>query len=322
MQYAEAVERFRRKLEVEKDSSPETVRAYMNDITEFVQYLERERTGFDEVDVPVLRSYFMERSGYRFESKKSTTGNSRTKISPRTQSRKLSAIRTFYNMLVRAKAVKSNPARDIASPRYFKALPPVLTGTETDSLLDRSEKLIHTEEEGPSMALAVRNLCILELLYSSGMRISELVSLNVHEVSHLTKEPGSLRVTGKGKKDRMVFLGSSAVRILKRYLDYRTQLKPKTDRLLINKNGTALTDRGVRDIMKRLEKRTGTKKHLSPHKMRHSFATDLLNAGADIRSVQEMLGHASLSTTQVYTRVSKEKLRDVYRQCHPHGRLR
>ena len=150
------------------------------------------------------------------------------------------------------------------------------------------------------------------------MRISELLSITTQNIrSYDNKIVTELKITGKGKKDRIVFFGPPAQNSIDEYLQYRNQIKPKTESLFVNAKGSSLTDRGVREILNRHQKQTGMQKCLYPHRFRHTFATDLLNEGADIRQVQEMLGHSSLSTTQIYTSVSKERLKQVYHSCHP-----
>lgn len=296
-------------LVVEKNRSPETVRAYMNDLLEFTDYLRRMDQSVLEVELTDLRAYFMERTGVLDHNRL---------ISSRTQGRKLSSIRTFYTMLLNRKLIATNPATSIPSPRFFQSLPGYISGNQMDNLL---EDVKNTSQSSQKFS-DIRDRAIFELLYSSGMRISELLSLSVYDVLKSAKNTGAddiqqqVKIKGKGRKERIVFLGKNARSAISEYL----QIHPGNDELFLNHRGNPLDPRGVRYRMEIWRKSTGHAKKLSPHNFRHSFATDLLNEGADIRAVQEMLGHASLSTTQVYTSVTKDRLREVYRNCHPHGK--
>ncbi len=336
------LETFADFLEHERDVSPHTLRAYLTDLFEFFLFLARRALAPVDVEPRDLRDYFVERTGASFRAERvgpaALTGQSKNrKLGARSQARKLASLRRYYAFLERRERISANPAREIPAPRFFRGLPGVIPTDDLGRLFDeaaadggqtRASTEIPAESGGRGGGDAftrARDAALCELLYSSGMRISELLSLRASSVEHL---PEQLKITGKGRKDRIVFLGASARSALAAYLPLRAAAAgvprgaqtPDAGALFLNRRGGALTDRGARFILRNLARTIGLRKKLSPHKFRHSFATDLLNAGADIRAVQELLGHASLSTTQIYTRVSREKLRDVHRQCHPHGR--
>jgi integrase/recombinase XerC len=334
----------------QKDLSRHSVRAYVGDVWEFLCYAVRENLTLPAIDLSVLRAYFSERTGARFNAggsvdQRALSGTSRgRKLSARSQARKLSSLRGFFEDLGRRGALAENPARELHAPRFFRPLPVVLypgdlarilpdedpasTGaTRSAELASRRANGVDAGQlptNGPEAATGqapehyvARDRALCEMLYSSGMRISELLALTVQDVERL---PSQLKILGKGRRERVVFLGPEARAALEKYLGMRGAFEPRDERLFLNHHGGALGDRGARFIMKKMQQSLGIRRKLSPHKMRHSFATDLLNAGADIRAVQELLGHSSLSTTQIYTRVSRERLRDIYRECHPHGR--
>ena len=329
----------------QKDLSPHSVRAYMLDVWEFLSHLARENLALDAVAVPELRAYFSERTGARFSQQGSVdpralSGTSRQrKLGARSQARKLSALRGFFADLERRGVIAANPAREIRAPKFFRPLPGVLYPEDLARLLP-DEPVPNTRaavtvtqataaspvgadsSDRMDAAFALRDRALCETLYSSGMRISELLSLTVGDVilNSKNKIVDQLKILGKGRKERIVFLGPEARAAVQAYVDVRGVFEPRTDRLFLNHHGRALGDRGARYILKQMQRRLGIFRRVSPHKMRHSFATDLLNSGAEIRAVQELLGHSSLSTTQIYTHVSRERLRDTYRACHPHGR--
>jgi integrase/recombinase XerC len=347
------LETFADFLEHERDVSPHTLRAYLTDLFEFFLFLARRALTPVDVEARDLRDYFVERTGASFRAERvgpaALTGQSKNrKLGARSQARKLASLRRYYAFLERRERISANPAREIPAPRFFRGLPGVIPNDDLGLLFDEalsgertapnamqnaaqnSQRSKRRESAGPGDAFTrARDAALCEMLYSSGMRISELLSLRAASVENL---PEQLKITGKGRKDRIVFLGESARSALAVYLPLRASVTASTRRtsgrvsgraaeaLFLNRRGGALTDRGARFVLRNLARSVGLRKKLSPHKFRHSFATDLLNAGADIRAVQELLGHASLSTTQIYTRVSREKLRDVHRQCHPHGR--
>ena len=326
-------------LEYERALSPHTLLAYKKDLSEFLDYLQAEELRLEELQVQHFRAYFAHRLELKALKKSGKKG-----IGSRTQARKLAAIRSFFAFLEKRKMIKVNPARALKSPRFRRPLPSIPNSQDLEKVFDIAENLAarnrrqdtynghqlkeeeeakHTYSQNPILVEAMlwRDRAICELLYSSGMRISELLSLDLSCVS-TAELPSKIKIKGKGSRERIVFLGSAARSALKEYLKRRPDFLPCSEALFLNYRGGLLTDRGARFILRKLGRSLRFQKDLSPHKFRHSFATDLLNEGADLRFVQEMLGHASLSTTQIYTHVSQERLRNVYRQCHPHAKVK
>ncbi|MFO7898854.1 MAG: tyrosine recombinase XerC [Planctomycetota bacterium] len=286
-------------LETERDYSEHTIRAYSGDVVEFVRFSDRGdglRPG--DIDHLLLRSYLARLRG---------EGRSRSTIA-----RKLSAVRSFLRFLVREEVIEENPAADVRTPRKSKRLPATLDETEVRRLL---------EQPDPATFLGARDRAILEVLYSTGMRAGELVGANLDDLDLIGEV---IRVRGKRKKERLAHLGSYAVAALSAYLDARRRhpKAPRFDRraLILNRSGGRLTARSVRRLLTKHLKRAGLEPRISPHTLRHSFATHLLDHGADLRSVQELLGHESLQTTQVYTHVSAERLKRIYDRAHPRAR--
>ena len=309
-------------LECERRLSVHTLRAYTKDIEELLVYLSENKLGLFSMTPKELRAYFSKRIGSSLPMSMECNKSKRN-LSKRSQARKLASIRDFFRFLERRKGMKGNPAMQLHSPRFQKPLPTVLGPGEIEDVFDRisSEESRLSQEGKIPEALKARNLAICEMLYSSGMRISELLNLRLADVQQL---PDEVKIVGKGEKQRFVFFGLPSRRVLNDYLQKRACLCSlrSSDRLFLNRNGGPLSDRGVRFILKSLQRRLGIPKNIHPHSFRHSFATDLLNEGANIRAVQELLGHSSLSTTQNYTHVSKNRLRNIYRQCHPHAKMK
>jgi len=224
--------------------------------------------------------------------------------------RKLAAVKAFGRYLAARGARPANPADGVPAPKPEKRLPTFLTRSEV-------ERLFATGDADTGDVRSLRNTAILELLYGGGLRLSELVSLNVGDID---RGAGLARVTGKGRKQRIVPVGRSAMHALDRYLSARTDAPSSPDApLFANGRGGRLTGRSVQSIVRRRLEQVSEARSLSPHVLRHTFATHLLNAGADLRAVQELLGHASLSSTQIYTHVTTDRLKDAYRQAHPRG---
>jgi len=222
--------------------------------------------------------------------------------------RRLSQLRSFGRFLVREDVVRTNPFRAVSSPKVPKRLPRPLSVPETVALLSAPDT---------TTAQGLRDRAILEVLYSGGLRVSELVGLDLNSIDWQRNE---LRVWGKGSKERIVFLGKPAMAALQAYIE---QGRPHllrgttTDALFLNRSGGRLTTRSVMNILKKYSRMAGLEKRVTPHTLRHTFATHLLDGGADLRSVQELLGHARLATTQVYTHVSQSRAREVYLRSHP-----
>ncbi len=282
------IEQFCNSLKAEKDASPHTLRAYIKDLEEFLLFIDKKSADIDNLDI---RS-FLASLHYR-------------KLKKSSISRKLATIRSFFKYLHREGSVKKNPAKLVSSPKVQKALPRFLTVDEVFALMD--------SPKGDTFQ-AARDKAILELLYSSGLRVSELTTLDINDFD--IKE-SLVRVKGKGKKERIIPTGSKAVEAMKNYLPERILLKKRSQALFLNTRGGRLTQRSIRRIVDKYGRMIALKGHLSPHALRHTFATHLLHGGADLRSIQELLGHSSLSTTQKYTHVDIAHLIEVYDKAHP-----
>jgi integrase/recombinase XerC len=284
---------FLRHLELERNASPNTIRAYGEDLAQFTEHLRRElgrEPRPEDADHLAIRGFLAElhRRGLRKSS----------------SARKLAGLRTFFGYLCREGRLETNPARILATPRKEKRIPSVLDEAQVLSLLDM-----------PGSGLeAVRGRAILELLYASGIRCAELVSLDRGEVD---LDARMVRVLGKGRKERVVLFGHRAQEALRAWMPARARLRPKSDALFLNARGGRLTDRSVRALVSRRVEQAALARRCSPHTLRHSFATHLLTRGADLRAIQELLGHASLSTTQRYTHVDTRHLLEVYKKAHP-----
>jgi len=227
--------------------------------------------------------------------------------------RKISTLRSFYKYLVREQVIPSNPAKSISTPKVEKTLPTTLTVDEAFRLMESPKTIPEKLFREGSREKGLRDRAILELLYSSGLRVGELVGLNSNQ---LDLDLGIVRVMGKGRKERIVPVGVKAIEVLKTYLEERGILNGE-EPIFINSLGGRLTARSVGRLIKKYSRHSGIFRKVSPHSLRHTFATHLLDAGADIREIQEMLGHSSLSTTQRYTHVSMGKLMEVYDKAHP-----
>ncbi len=281
-------EQFVNFLRAERDVSPHTLRAYTKDLKEFLSFMDKKP---DEIDNLDIRSFLA--SLHHKKLKKSSIA------------RKLATIRSFFKYLHREGYVKKNPAKLVSTPRIPKNLPRFLSIDEVFSLMDTPK--------GDTFKIT-RDKAILELLYSSGLRVSELTSL---DMSDLDLKESLIRVKGKGKKERIIPIGSKAMDAIKNYLPERISLKKKSQALFLNNRGGRLTQRSIRRILIEYSRMVNLKGYLSPHVLRHTFATHLLHGGADLRSIQELLGHSSLSTTQKYTHVDITHLAEVYDKAHP-----
>lgn len=286
-------------LKVEKGSSPHTLENYLGDLLQFFEFAagscELSISQFDpaQVDRLLVRSYLgeLQKKGYR-----------RSSIA-----RKLTAIRSFYNYLVRQGLLETSPVKSVSTPKLEKRLP---------EFMDQKEVLKMLEKPAKDNSLGIRDKAIMEVLYASGIRVGELVNL---DTANLDLRSQRLKVLGKGSKERLAPLGREAVHALERYLyTARPQLEINDQKaLFLNYQGGRLSVRGVRFIINKYLKQLAMEKHVSPHTFRHSFATHLLEGGADLRSVQELLGHVQLSTTQIYTHVTKNRMKEIYDKCHP-----
>jgi integrase/recombinase XerC len=281
-------------LEKERNDSPHTVKAYARDLAAFAAFCERYYGGpwsWAGVDRLAVRGFLA------VEQQRG--------LGKRSVARALSALRTFYRFLNATRGLEVNPARSARTPKFERTLPTYLDREETDALFKAAEA--RAEAGGLREA---RDLAMLELFYSTGMRLSELAGLNDPDVDLVSDQ---VKLRGKGKKERIVPVGSRATAALRRYLSRRGEGRA----LFVNQRGKRLSPRGIQLAMKRLFATLSRGTNLHVHTLRHSFATHLLDAGADLRSVQELLGHASLGTTQVYTHTSVERLKKVYHQAHP-----
>ena len=289
----ELLKSFIKHLSDERNYSEHTVKAYRGDLENFRDFLLKEEKKIEDVDVATINTYISTLYG---------------KNSPASVERKVSSIRSFFSFLVRKKLVAQNPARLVRTPRKEKHLPVFLSVDEVFNLVD-------VKDPGDS-PLRIRDKAILELLYSSGLRVSELAGSTLADLS---MGEAVIRVRGKGNKERIVPVGSKALSALGEYLGIREKLKPVCDHIFLNSRGGGITTRSLARIIKKYGLVSGISKNVSPHVLRHSFATHLLAGGADLRAIQEMLGHASLSTTQKYTHLSVERIMEVYDKTHPNA---
>jgi integrase/recombinase XerC len=299
------VHQFIHYLSMEKNASPHTCRCYQRDLEGFEDFLKSSGmyltpsgdVELGKVDRIAIRKYL---SFLHRKNRKSSIA------------RKISTLRSFFKYLVREEMVSSNPAKSVSTPKVEKTLPTTLTVDEAFRLMESPKSLSGKSSEG-SKERSLRDRAILELLYSSGLRVSELVGLNWNQ---LDQDLGIVRVMGKGRKERIVPVGAKAIEVLKTYMDERGIVEGG-DPIFVNSLGGRLTARSVGRLIKKYSRHSGIFRKVSPHSLRHTFATHLLDAGADIREIQEMLGHSSLSTTQRYTHLSMGKLMEVYDRAHP-----
>lgn len=289
------IEAFINYLKNERNYSEHTLINYQSDIADFKAFMDTEHIkDWKDVNYSQIRGYLM--SLYRQDFKATTL------------SRKLSSLRSFYKFLVSEDVVELNPFTLVSTPKKDKGLPKFLYYQDLANIIDSIEL---------KTPIGVRDRLIFELLYATGIRVSELVNIKIPDINQ-TKQ--SIIVLGKGNKERIVYYGDYCQHILNKYL---TEARPsllkakQSDFLLINNKFTGLTTRGIRLIIDRVINKTSLKTHVSPHMLRHTFATHLLNEGADLLTVQELLGHVNLSTTSIYTHVSNEQLRKVYLNAHP-----
>jgi integrase/recombinase XerC len=295
----EHLNKFITYLIAEKNASPYTIKNYRHEIGEFLDFLKEQGIdSWDGVDRYILRRYlaWLQAEGY---VKASIT-------------RRISELRSFCRYLMREDILDTNPIRAISSPKIPKRLPNYLDLHEVEALLAAPDAMVPQGQ---------RDRAILEVLYASGLRVSELVSLNL---SNVDVRQGQIRVWGKGAKERLALLGEPACRALRHYIqDGRPkQIKENkpTNALFLNRLGGRLSTRSVSNILDKYAKLAGLDRRVTPHIMRHTFATHLLDGGADLRTVQELLGHVDLSSTQIYTHVSQARAKEVYRKAHPRAR--
>ena len=317
-----AVVRFVRHLRAERNASDHTVAAYLSDIRQFCAQF----WGADS------RPPYPWKSPDRFAARRFLASFQKSGMAPSTASRKMSSLRSFFRYMTREELVKTNPFSGLQQPKPRRRLPRVLDAGEVLKLIEAPARLraqSRGREDGKGSEwfadyAAVRDTAILELFYSTGMRIAELCGLTDSRLDLLS---GTALVRGKGKKERLCPIGRPAAHALQSAMSARDGLVsglglPRTGALFLNRQGGALTPRSVERSLKKYLAEAGLDPSITPHALRHSFATHMLDAGADLRSVQELLGHASLSTTQIYTHVSVERLKDEYARAHPRASMK
>jgi tyrosine recombinase XerC len=300
----QALDRYADYLKAEKNASGYTVRNYLHDLlggskagaeNGFFQFLRWENIStLEDVDRQVIRDY----NAWLMES-----GIAKSSIA-----RRQSAIRSFFKFLVREGLLSHNPMEEVTSPKREQRLPSLLSTTEVTRLMETPD---------PATPVGMRDRALLELLYASGLRVSELVSLNLGQIDLDSRE---IRVVGKGSKERVVLMGKPAARAIIAYLkEGRPQLlgEKKSNAIFVSRQGERLIERRVQKILEKYARIAGIERRVHPHMLRHTFATHMLDGGADLRVVQELLGHSDLSSTQVYTHVSKSQARKVYLSAHP-----
>ncbi|MBI5400353.1 site-specific tyrosine recombinase XerD [Candidatus Saganbacteria bacterium] len=277
-------------IRVERGYSGNTASAYEHDLLQFFQYAKKKN---ETVDRQLVKNYLEHLYDHGF--------------SVSSAERKLACLKSFFHYLIREGRINDDPTSDIKLPKKAKRLPKALSISETI-------KLISSPREKGFMA--IRNIALMELLYASGMRASEVVSLNINDINFSV---AFVKCVGKGSKERIVPLNQIALKAIKEYLEQGHHKFPQHDKeaLFLDKNGQRLSRQGLWLVLKKYVKISGVKEKTSPHTLRHSFATHLLEKGADLRSVQEMLGHADIATTQIYTSVSRERLKRMYKKAHP-----
>lgn len=282
----------------ERNFSPNTVRAYAADIRSFIEYADRAKIGLGEVDRPFIRNYLAYLRNFS--------------LSRATMARKLTAIRSFFRYTQTGGKSAANPAELISSAKIEKLLPRVMKAKEVTNLIDLPDTCTPSGQ---------RDRAIFEILYGCGLRVSELVGMNVGDINEMSRE---IRVIGKGNKERLVPINPTAVGSVRDYISAGRAEQIANGRsgetaLFLNKSGGRLSSGAVRRIVRKYVKLLAGTAGVTPHSFRHSFATHLLEGGADLRAVQELLGHVDLSSTQIYTHVSKTELRKAYLQAHPRG---
>ncbi len=301
MDFDDAIDQFTVHLKIERGLADNTVRAYCSDLVQFATFMALRSTDLAEAVASTDVNEFM---GARLDEGDSL----------RTVARKLVSLRRFYHFLVVERILKADPTETIDSPPIRRPLPHVLTEAEVERLLDAPD---------PTTPEGVRDRAMLEVLYATGLRVSELVNLRLQNID---LNVGLVRTFGKGSKERLVPLSDAAIHKLDSYVEATrpTLLRKagglgRTDSVFVTRRGSAMTRQGFWKNIKRYAFLADIRTPVSPHKLRHSFATHLLEHGADLRSVQAMLGHSDISTTQIYTHVTRERLKRIHRSFHPRG---
>ena len=286
------IDEFCNYLLIDKHYSNNTIESYKRDLTKFYVYIDKDLKKVSKDDIKDYLKHLYDDN-----------------MNERSIARNISTLKTFYKFLNITKIINNNPVDSISSPKLGKKLPNTLSEEDINKLLDI--KLIDN--------YSYRNKAMLELMYATGLRVSELVNLKVYDVN---LEEAIVKTMGKGSKERIIPIGDYALNALKIYInEYRSSLfkREVNDYLFLNNHGKPMTRQGFFKIIKKLASEQGITKEFSPHTLRHSFATHLLSHGADLRIIQELLGHSDVSTTQIYTHVSNEELEDTFKKYHPHG---
>ena len=292
MKIEEAIDKFLEYLIQELNYSKLTVIDYQSDLNIYMTYLKERHLNYLTMDKSQIINYLKYLDDLRYANK--------------TISRNLSALRSFYNYLVDITILNDNIFRRVRNPKVEKKLPNYLSIVEIEKIIDELKE--DTKED-------IRNKCLFELLYATGLRVSEVSNIKLND---LDLNLMSIRVLGKGKKERIVYYGNVAGELLNKYLKVREEfLKKDLDYLFVNALGEQLSRQSIENIIKKIMQKSEVNHKFSPHTLRHSYATHLLDSGADLKSVQELLGHENLNTTEIYTHVSNERLRSVYLKYHP-----
>lgn len=291
------VDRFIKYLDIEKNYSEYTILNYERDLKEFLIFLDRECiSSYVDIDYKVLRLYLNEMFDKKYSSK--------------TISRHLSSLRTFFKYLSREEIISFNPMVLISNPKEEKRLPSYLNYQQLEDILDIPDT---------NDVIGLRDASILELLYSTGIRVGELVKIKIYDIDF---SENRIKILGKGSKERYVLFGTKCSELIKRYIkESRPQLvKGSSDYLYLNTRGTPISIRTTENMVNNIVKKSAIKFNVTPHTLRHTFATHMLDNGSDLNSVKELLGHENLNTTAIYTHVSNERLRNVYLKCHPRAK--
>jgi integrase/recombinase XerC len=290
----EAIKTFIEYLKFEKRYSPHTLIAYENDLNQFAIYLKSnyEITQIEAIKAIYIRSWLVSMM--------------EAKLDPRSVNRKITSLKSFYKYAIKCKRVENNPMGKITSPKTAKKLPSYIEAEKLDNLFDN--KIFTENLEGK------REQLILELFYGTGMRLSELIHLSLHDVDIRQMQ---LKVTGKRNKQRIIPIYATLIPLIKSYISLRNEVVSSNSNLFVMDNGDVLYPMYLYRLVKKNLSTISTQKKRSPHVLRHSFATEMLNNGADLNAIKEILGHANLSATQVYTHNSIEKLKDTYKKAHP-----
>ena len=290
------IDKFLDYLKYERNYSNNTIIAYENNIRGFLSYCKIKNVkNMNEVNYQFIRGYISYLYKQKYQAKSIT--------------RMLSALRSFFKYLKREEKISTNPLDLITSPKVEKKLPKYLTINDVEKILNAPDM---------SNKIGIRDAFILELLYVTGIRVSELTNIKLNDISIVEKK---IKIMGKGSKERIVYYGTRCQELLNKYLNIRNDfLKQANDYLILSNTGKQISTREIRNIINRLKVKAGIDINISPHTYRHTFATHMLNEGADLRSVQELLGHENLSTTTIYTHLTNEKLRRTYLSTHPRAK--